>query len=335
VSDCAPERATVLMVEGLRTQFAGEDGIVTAVEDVSFTVAAGETFGIVGESGSGKSVTAYSIIGLIDPPGAVVAGAIRYRGRDLRALPEHDLRDIRGNRIAMIFQDPMTALHPLLRIGDQMIDAILAHRTVPRAQARAEAVEALARVSIAAPEERLKAYPHQLSGGMRQRVAIAIAMLNKPDLIVADEPTTALDVTTQAQIIHELQQLCAASRTALIWITHDLAVISEIADRLAVMYAGRIVEMGEAAQILDRPAHPYTRGLLESVPSRNAGARRLPQIPGSVQSASTAPGCSFAPRCAGRSEICDTVPPLSVVADSRSLRCFHPLPVVRHVEAAS
>jgi peptide/nickel transport system ATP-binding protein len=326
--------APVLAVEGLRTQFSGEDGIVTAVEDVSFTVAAGETFGIVGESGSGKSVTAYSILGLIDPPGEIVAGAIRYRGRDLRALSERGQRRIRGGRIAMIFQDPMTALHPLLRIGEQMVDAILAHRKVSRADARREAVDALARVSIAAPDERLRAFPHQLSGGMRQRVAIAIAMLNQPDLIVADEPTTALDVTTQAQIIHELQQLCRASGTALIWITHDLAVISEIADRVAVMYAGRIVEIGDAATILARPAHPYTRGLLDSVPSRNAGARRLPQIPGSVQSAATAPGCRFAPRCPRRSERCDNVPPLTTVED-RALRCFHPHAIVDIAEAAS
>jgi peptide/nickel transport system ATP-binding protein len=334
MSACAGERATLLQVEGLRTQFVGEDGIVTAVEDVSFSVAAGETFGIVGESGSGKSVTAYSILGLIDPPGAIVAGAIRYRGRDLRALSESERRRIRGGRTAMIFQDPMTALHPLLRIDEQMIDAILAHRSVPRAQARRDAADALARVSIAAPEERLRAYPHQLSGGMRQRVAIAIAMLNQPDLIVADEPTTALDVTTQAQIIHELQQLCRESGTALIWITHDLAVISEIADRLAVMYAGRIVEMGEAAAILARPAHPYTRGLLDSVPSRNAGARRLPQIPGSVQSAGAAPGCRFAPRCPRRSEACDAVPPLSTM-HGRTLCCFHPLAVSDFAQAAS
>jgi peptide/nickel transport system ATP-binding protein len=249
-------------------------------------------------------------------------------------VAEATLRHIRGNRIAMIFQDPMTALHPLLRIGDQMVDAILAHRDVPRARARAEAAEALARVSIAAPEERLRAYPHQLSGGMRQRVAIAIAMLNKPDLIVADEPTTALDVTTQAQIIYELQQLCRESRTALIWITHDLAVISEIADRVAVMYAGRIVEMGDAAQVLARPAHPYTRGLLDSVPSSNAGARRLPQSPGSVQSASGAPGCSFAPRCSRATAACEVVPPLAELG-GREVRCFHPLTHGELAEAAS
>jgi peptide/nickel transport system ATP-binding protein len=325
----------ILEVAGLRTQFAGEDSVVTAVDDVSFSVCAGETFGIVGESGSGKSVTAYSILGLIDPPGAIVAGEIRYRGRDLRGVPERELRRIRGGRIAMIFQDPMTSLHPLLRLEDQMIDAIQAHRPASRRQARAEAIEALRRVSIAAPEERLRAYPHQLSGGMRQRVAIAIAMLNAPELIVADEPTTALDVTTQAQIVYEMQQLCAETGTALIWITHDLAVISEIADRLAVMYAGSIVEMGEATQILAQPRHPYTQGLLESVPSRNAGARRLPQIPGSVQSASAAAGCRFAPRCRNRGARCDDVPPPLTAANGRQLRCFYPLPETQFADAAS
>jgi peptide/nickel transport system ATP-binding protein len=317
--------APVLSVEGLRTQFGGEK-LVTAVDDVTFAVHAGETFGIVGESGSGKSVTAYSILRLIDPPGAIVGGQVRYRGQDLCTLPERELRRIRGGKIAMIFQDPMTSLHPLLRIGDQMIDGILAHRSIPAAQARAEAVHALERVSMAAPAERLRAYPHQLSGGMRQRVAIAIAMLNKPDLIIADEPTTALDVTTQAQIIYELQQLCSETGTALIWITHDLAVISEIAARVAVMYAGSIVEMGEVSQVLAHPLHPYTLGLLNSVPSRNRQARRLPQIPGSVQSALTAPGCRYAPRCARRTAACDASLPGLAPHGDRTARCVHPLP---------
>jgi peptide/nickel transport system ATP-binding protein len=315
-------------------QFAGER-LVTAVDDVTFTVHAGETFGIVGESGSGKSVTAYSILGLIDPPGSVVAGEVRYRGQNLCGMPEDELRRIRGGRIAMIFQDPMTSLHPLLRIGDQMVDAIRAHRRISPAQARAEAVNALQRVSMAAPTERLRAYPHQLSGGMRQRIAIAIAMLNKPDLIIADEPTTALDVTTQAQIIHELQQLCAETGTAMIWITHDLAVISEIADRVAVMYAGSVVEMGEVSQVLAHPLHPYTLGLLNSVPSRNVGARRLPQIPGSAQLALAAPGCRFAPRCARHTVACDASFPSLVPHGSRTLRCLHPLPAAEFAGAPS
>jgi peptide/nickel transport system ATP-binding protein len=316
--------APVLSVEGLRTQFAGER-LVTAVDDITFAVHAGETFGIVGESGSGKSVTAYSILRLIDPPGSIVGGQVRYRGQDLCRMPEHELRRIRGAKIAMIFQDPMTSLHPLLRIGDQMVDAILAHRSISTAQARTEAMHALERVSIAAPAERLRAYPHQLSGGMRQRVAIAIAMLNKPDLIIADEPTTALDVTTQAQIIYELQKLCTETGTALIWITHDLAVISEIATRVAVMYAGSIVEMGEVAQVLTHPLHPYTLGLLNSVPSRNRQARRLPQIPGSVQSALLAPGCRYASRCARRTAACDASLPILAAHGERAVRCLHPL----------
>jgi peptide/nickel transport system ATP-binding protein len=227
--------------------------------------------------------------------------------------------------MAMVFQDPMTSLHPLLRIEEQMIDAVLAHRKVPRALARREAVEALTAVNIAAPEERLSAYPHQLSGGMRQRVAIAIAMLNKPEVIIADEPTTALDVTTQAQIIQEMKRLCAASGAALIWITHDLAVVAEIADRVAVMYAGSIVELGAAETVLSSPAHPYTAGLLGSIPANNRGRARLRQIPGSVQSAITAPGCRFAPRCDRRLPVCDLMPDLASLAPGHMTRCMNPL----------
>jgi peptide/nickel transport system ATP-binding protein len=319
------DQTPILDVKGLRTVFGIGEGAITAVDDVTFSVFAGETFGIVGESGSGKSVTAYSILGLVERPGEVVAGEIRFRGRDLRDAPQNELRKVRGSKIAMIFQDPMTSLHPLLRIERQMVDAIFAHRHVSRAQARAEAIEALHKVSVAAPEERLRAYPHQLSGGMRQRVAIAIAMINKPDLIIADEPTTALDVTTQAQIMSEMKELCAATGTALVWITHDLAVISEIADRVAVMYAGNVVEIGGVDDILSAPAHPYTAGLLESVPSRNVGSRRLPQIPGSVQSAYSAPGCRFAPRCSRREPACDEFPQPTSFVNGRSFRCFYPL----------
>src|SRR5713226_496863 len=227
----------VLAVSGLKTHFFLRHGIVKAVDDVSFTVGRGEVLGLVGESGSGKTVTGWSIIGLLDPPGRIVEGSIRLAGEELVGCPEEKLRHYRGRKIAMIFQDPMMTLNPVLRIDTQMIEAVTAH-----ARARA----ALAAVGIAAPDQRLKAYPHQLSGGLRQRVAIAIALLHRPLLLIADEPTTALDVTIQSQILAEVQSLCAQSGTALIWITHDLAVVSGLADRIAVMYAGRIVEEGPA-----------------------------------------------------------------------------------------
>jgi peptide/nickel transport system ATP-binding protein len=252
-------------------------------------------------------------------------GEIRYRGRNLVGRDETELREVRGVKIAMIFQDPMTSLHPLLRIEEQMVDAVRAHRRVSRAHARADALNALERVGIAAAAERLRAYPHQLSGGMRQRVAIAIAMLNKPDVIIADEPTTALDVTTQAQIVHELKELCRASGTALIWITHDLAVIAEIADRVAVMYAGSIVESGPVDEVLGQPLHPYTARLLGSIPSLNRGSRRLPQIPGTVQSAFSRTGCRFAPRCGHATEVCDAPPVERELLPGHKVRCFHPL----------
>jgi peptide/nickel transport system ATP-binding protein len=315
----------VLEVRGLRTEFPQESGAVVAVDDVSLSVLPREVLGIVGESGSGKSVTAYSILGLVDAPGRITAGSIRFGGRELVGSNEAALRAIRGNRIAMIFQDPMTSLHPLLRIEKQMVDAILAHRNVACAAARDEACAALTKVGIPSAAERLRAYPHQLSGGMRQRVAIAIAMLNKPDLIIADEPTTALDVTTQAQIIYEMKALCADVGTALIWISHDLAVISEIADRVAVMYGGSVVETGPVDQILSRPAHPYTAGLIASIPAHNRGARRLAQIRGSVQPAPTAAGCRFAPRCDHASDACRVMPDLREAADGRALRCYHPV----------
>jgi peptide/nickel transport system ATP-binding protein len=321
----APPQDSVLEVRGLRTEFATEDGPIVAVDDVSFSLLSGEIFGIVGESGSGKSVTAYSILGLIEPPGRIVAGEIKYRGRNLAGLGEAALRKVRGVKIAMIFQDPMTSLHPLLRIEEQMVDAIRAPRRVSRAHARADALNALERVGIAAAADRLRAYPHQLSGGMRQRVAIAIAMLNKPDVIIADEPTTALDVTTQAQIIHELKELCRASGTALIWITHDLAVIAEMADRVAVMYAGSIVESGPVDEVLGQSLHPYTAGLLGSIPSLNRGSRRLPQIPGTVQSAFSRTGCRFAPRCGHATEACDAPPVERELVPGHRVRCFHPL----------
>ena len=237
-------------------------------------------------------------MGLVDPPGRVVAGALRLDGRDLRALREEELRQLRGNRVAMIFQDPMMTLNPVLRIDTQMIEAITAHEAISKDAARARCREALGMVGIPSPEERLLAYPHQFSGGMRQRVAIAIALLNKPDLIIADEPTTALDVTIQGQILFEVQKLCRQTGTALIWITHDLSVVASLADEICVMYAGRIVEQGSVDAVLDAPVHPYTDGLLRSVPSANPRGRPLRQIPGMTPSLLSLPaGCAFRLRC--------------------------------------
>jgi len=284
----------VLLVEGLRTHFFTKQGVVKAVDDVSFSVGRGEVLGLVGESGSGKSMTGYSIMGLIDPPGRIVDGRIMLNGVDLRTLSAESLRRIRGDRVAMIFQDPMMTLNPVLRIDVQMIEAILAHEKTSTAAARARARDALARVGIPSPDARLAAYPHQFSGGMRQRVAIAIALLNRPDLVIADEPTTALDVTIQGQILYEMQKLTQETGTALIWITHDLSVIAGLADRVCVMYAGRIVEQGSAQAVLGAPRHPYTRGLLDSVPSNNTRGGRLAQIPGMTPSLlELPPGCPF------------------------------------------
>jgi len=274
----------VLAVEDLKVHFFTRAGVVKAVDGVSFQVGRGEVLGIVGESGSGKTVTGLSLLGLIDPPGKIVEGAIRFQDEDIAGRPESELRAIRGKQIAMIFQDPMMTLNPVLRVDTQMIEAITAHENVSHAAARARARDALVMVGIASPDERLNSYPHQFSGGMRQRVAIAIALLHRPALLIADEPTTALDVTIQSQILAEVQKLAAESGTALIWVTHDLAVIAGLADRIAVMYAGRIVEQQDADAIFATPRHPYTQGLINSLPrlgerSRH-GRQRLQEITG-------------------------------------------------------
>ena len=328
MSAAAPPGAVpVLEVEGLRTHFLTRAGTVKAVDDVSFTVDRGEVLGLVGESGSGKSMTGYSIMGLIDPPGRIVDGRIRLNGVDLRALPAEGLRRIRGNRVAMIFQDPMMTLNPVLRIDVQMIEAILAHEKTSPAAARERARDALGRVGIPSPDQRLAAYPHQFSGGMRQRVAIAIALLNRPDLVIADEPTTPLDVTIQGQILYEMQTLTRETGTALMWITHDLSVIAGLADRVCVMYAGRIVEQGSAEAVLGSPRHPYTRGLLDSVPSNNVRGGRLAQIPGMTPSLlELPPGCPFRDRCSRAKPDCTITPAVTILeAGARTLRCHHPL----------
>ena len=319
--------AAVLTVEGLRTHVFTKAGVVKAVDDVSFTVGRGEVLGLVGESGSGKSMTGYSLMGLIDRPGRIVAGKIVLDGIDLRALDAEGLRHMRGNRIAMIFQDPMMTLNPVLRIDVQMIEAIQAHEKTSTAAARARARDALARVGIPSPEARLAAYPHQFSGGMRQRVAIAIALLNRPDLVIADEPTTALDVTIQGQILYEMQKLTRDTGTAVIWITHDLSVIAGLADRVCVMYAGRIVEEGTCEEVLGRPAHPYTQGLLDSVPSNNERGQRLRQIPGMTPSLlDLPPGCPFRDRCSYANADCLESPMMRAAGGpGQTVRCFHPL----------
>jgi peptide/nickel transport system ATP-binding protein len=314
-----------LQVDGLRTHFLTKVGAVKAVDDVSFQVDRGEVLGLVGESGSGKSVTGFSVLGLVDPPGRIVGGRILFRGEDLVALPEEKWRDLRGSKIAMIFQDPMMTLNPVLRIDTQMIEAVLAHDKVGREVARQRARDALGQVGIASPDERLRAYPHQFSGGMRQRVAIATALLNRPDLIIADEPTTALDVTIQAQILYEVQKLCQETGTALIWITHDLSVVAGLADRVCVMYAGRIVEEGGIDAVLDTPLHPYTKGLIGSVPSRNRRGVPLSQIPGMTPSLLNLPeGCAFRERCPRADDACHVTPDMTVPMADRQVRCFHP-----------
>ena len=319
--------APLLSVDGLRMHFFTKAGVVKAVDDVSFSVDRGRVLGLVGESGSGKSMTGYSIMGLVDAPGRIVSGRIALDGRELTTLDEPAWRALRGNRVAMIFQDPMMTLNPVLRIDTQMVEAVQAHQAVSRESALARARETLARVGIAAPDERLRSYPHQFSGGMRQRVAIAIALLNNPDLIIADEPTTALDVTIQGQILFEMQKLCRETGAALIWITHDLSVVAGLADDICVMYGGRIVESGPVDDVLAHPRHPYTRGLLDSVPSRNTPGRPLAQIAGMTPSLlELGSACAFRERCTRAAEACAAAPATRDIGNGRSLRCCNPAP---------
>jgi peptide/nickel transport system ATP-binding protein len=317
--------ARLLEVRGLRTHFFTKAGVVKAVDDVSFGVDRGRVLGLVGESGSGKSMTGYSIMGLIDPPGRIVAGSITLAGTELTTLGDAAWRNLRGNRVAMVFQDPMMTLNPVLRIDTQMVEAVRAHHDVSRDAALQRCREALVQVGIASPDERLLGYPHQFSGGMRQRVAIAIALVNKPDVIIADEPTTALDVTIQGQILHEMQRLSRESGTALIWITHDLSVIAGLADEVCVMYAGRIVESGGVDEVLDTPMHPYTRGLLDSVPSRNTPGRPLSQIRGMTPSLlALGEACAFRERCGRAVDACRAAPVTRSIG-TRGVRCVNPL----------
>ena len=316
----------VLAVTDLVVSFGTREGELTAVNKVTFDVSRGEVMGLVGESGSGKSVTGLAIMGLIDAPGRIAGGSIKLNGRELVGLPEEEMRAIRGRQIAMIFQDPMTTLNPVLRIDTQMIEAVKAHDNVSEKAARARARDALVKVGIPSPDERLVAYPHQFSGGMRQRVAIAIALLHQPLVLLADEPTTALDVTIQAQILAEIQTLASESGTAMVWVTHDLSVVAGLADKIAVMYAGRVVETGTVSDVLERPLHPYAAGLIGSVPSRNRRGVPLAQIPGMAPSIARLPeGCSFRPRCGHATAACREEPPAVAFPNARMARCFHPL----------
>ena len=316
----------LLQVRDLRTYFETRAGTIKAVDGISFTLERGEILGLVGESGSGKSVTGFSLIGLLDPPGRIAGGSVMFQGKELVGLPQAEMRKLRGKRIAMIFQDPAATLNPVLTIGQQMAMAVQAHGGGGDGAALALAARSLARVGIPDAATRLSAYPHEFSGGMRQRVAIAIALLHEPELIIADEPTTALDVSIQAQILAEMKTLAQESGTALIWISHDLAIVSSLADRVIVLYLGRIVEFGPVADVLRAPLHPYTRGLLDSLPAMADPGQKLRQIPGSTPSPlNMTPGCPFAPRCAHADDLCRSEPP--PVGDQRhGAFCHHPLP---------
>jgi peptide/nickel transport system ATP-binding protein len=319
----------LLSVEGLTTTFATTAGPLTAVNGVSFTVGAGETLGLVGESGSGKSVTAFSIIRLVQPPGRITAGRVVYQGRDLLTLPEPEMRAVRGAGIGFVFQEPMAALNPVMRVGAHIAEALRVHGVASRAEARARAIDLLRAVRIVDPERRVDDYPHQLSGGMRQRVMIGIALACRPPLVIADEPTTALDVTVQAQILDLLRDMKREFGISLLLITHDLGVIAETADRVAIMYAGRLVEQGPVRDIFRSPAHPYTRGLLASIPGGAAGSR-LKAIDGTVPNlAALPPGCSFAPRCHARLPQCTTAfPAETAVAPGHTACCYLHSPAV-------
>jgi peptide/nickel transport system ATP-binding protein len=323
------ETAPLLEVDGLTTHFFTRDGVVRAVDGVSFSVYPGETLAIVGESGCGKSVTSLSILRLIaSPPGRIVAGRLNFAGRDLLTLTEPEMRAVRGNEISMIFQEPMTSLNPVLTIGRQIAETLTLHRGFSHENALARAVELLKLVNMPEPERRVTQYPHQISGGMRQRVMIAMALACDPRLLIADEPTTALDVTIQAQILDLMRKLKEKTGAAIMLITHDLGVVAEMAQRVVVMYAGRKVEEAPVASLFAQPRHPYTQGLLDSIPHLGAaggnGRKRLQEIPGMVPSMREAiAGCIFAPRCAHATERCRReYPPLEVKSAGHMVACW-------------
>ncbi|WP_435171295.1 ABC transporter ATP-binding protein [Falsirhodobacter sp. 1013] len=318
-------KTPVLELRDLKTHFFTPAGVIKSVDGVSLTVGRGEILGLVGESGSGKSITGFSVLGLVDAPGRNAGGQILFKGEDLVGMPERRVRTLRGNRIAMIFQDPMMTLNPVLSVKTHMVETVLAHERVSRVEALRRSVEALAMVGIPQPELRIESYPHEFSGGMRQRVAIAIALLHKPDLIIADEPTTALDVTIQSQILAQVQTLCRELGMGLIWISHDLGVVAGLADRIAVMYAGKIVEQGTVDEVLDTPRHPYTKGLIASAPIANERGAPLRSIRGSAPPPLSRPeGCAFRTRCDFATDVCRNEP-AETKEGMHAFRCFHPL----------
>jgi oligopeptide/dipeptide ABC transporter ATP-binding protein len=327
----------VLDVQGLSVRFDGAPPGVNVVDNVGFSVGRGRTLCIVGESGCGKSVTALALMGLLPtPPARIVAGSAAFEERDLLDLPERERADLRGDRIAMIFQEPMTSLNPAFTVGDQIAEGILRHREVSRSEALERALDMLRKVRIPAPEKRLKAYPHEMSGGMRQRIMIAMALANTPQLLIADEPTTALDVTIQAQILTLIRQLQDETGTAMILITHDLGVVAEVAHEVAVMYAGQVVEAGPVEAIFEDPQHPYTIGLMGSVPSLGRRQARLATIRGTVPPPERMPkGCRFTPRCPFSDARCAAeLPPLASIRPGHEARCWY-APLEQHRGAAA
>ena len=313
----------LLSVRNLRVEFPTRRGTLVAVDDLSFDIARGEILGVVGESGAGKSLTGMAIIGLLEPPGRIAAGEIRLEGERIDNLPAEAMRRIRGKRIGAIFQDPLTSLNPLFTVGEQLIETILTHLDMDPKQARVRAIELLAEVGIPAPEIRIDNYPHHFSGGMRQRVVIALALCARPRLIVADEPTTALDVSIQAQIIELLRKLARENGAAVMLITHDMGVIAETADRVAVMYAGRLAEIGPVKDVIHAPHHPYTSGLMRSIPKLGEGRQTLAQIDGAMpRLTAIPPGCAFNPRCPERFERCTLERPSPLPAGTTQAACW-------------
>ncbi len=295
----------LLEVQDLKVKFALRFGDLTAIDGASFTLDKGERLGIVGESGAGKSVTGFAIINLLSKPGFIAGGKILFNGEEISAFPEKKMRSIRGNRISMIFQDPMMTLNPVFTIGTQMVETLKAHQQITTAEARQVALEKLKKVHIPSPEKRLSQYPHEFSGGMRQRIIIAISLLTDPSIIIADEPTTALDVTIQAEIMDLLQELCRTDDMGLILITHDLGVVSQVTEKIAVMYAGKMIETGDTATVVNSPSHPYTQGLIKSLPGALKPGETLYQIPGMMPNLTEIPpGCAFNPRCPIKQDIC-------------------------------
>ena len=313
----------VLSVRHLRVEFPTRRGTLVAVDDISFDIAPGEVLGVVGESGAGKSMTGTAVIGLLEPPGRIAGGEVLLKGQRIDNLPPEQMRKIRGKRIGMVFQDPLTSLNPLYRIGDQIIETIRTHLPMNEAEARNRALQLLGEVGIQGASDRIDSYPHQFSGGMRQRVVLALALAAEPELIVADEPTTALDVSIQAQIIQLLKKLCKNHGTAVMLITHDMGVIAETADRVAVMYAGRIAEIGPVRDVIQRPVHPYTTGLMGSIPTLEGNDARLMQIPGSMPRLTAIPkGCAFNPRCNHVFDRCRIERPEPMTAGNSQVACW-------------